>query len=188
MVYKKRYINTNTIFMKNLLYFFVISTALIFLFGCNAKEKKQKTSIDLNCPRIFFSSEHSNYIDTEDQKINLDNLAYKANLNNFAYNHSCTKLNNLFIYPLDILIIIEPILLNQPDIILPVYVALLDKKNNLIETQFFSIEGVVDQTKDRKTFVETAIVNKLEIITNKDFVDSIIIGFMLDKEKLGIIN
>ena len=47
---------------------------------------------------------------------------------------------------------------------------------------------VVDQTKDRKTFIETAIVNKLEIITNKDFVDSIIIGFMLDKEKLVIIN
>ena len=102
MLYKQRYINSNKIFVKNFLYFLTYFFTLVFLLGCNSKFTTKQASKNIDCPSIFFSSEHRNYIHSNEKVISLDNLAFKANINNFKFNISCKKSNNFELYPLDI--------------------------------------------------------------------------------------
>ena len=188
MLYKQRYINTNKIFVKNFLYFLTYFFTLVFLLGCNSKFTTKQASKNIDCPSIFFSSEHRNYIHSNEKVISLDNLAFKANINNFKFNMSCKKSNNFELYPLDILFIIEPLTAKQLNIKLPIYTTLLDQKNNLIDTQYFSIQTEIINNQESKKYSIIEHISRLNIATNKDNVSSIIIGFMLDNEKKDLLN
>ena len=188
MLYKQRYINTNKIFVKNFLYFLTYFFTLIFLLGCNSKFTSKQASKNIACPSVFFSSEHRNYIQSYEKVISLDNLALKANINNFKFNISCKKFDNFELYPVDILFIVEPLTSKKNNINLPIYTTLLDEKNNLIDTQFFSIQTEINQNEKSEKYLTTEHVARLNIATNKDNVSSIIIGFMLDNTKKDLLN
>jgi len=169
--------------MKNFLFFLII----IFLVGCDSIIKPSQVSKNLICPGVFFSLEHKKYLFSEKNKINLDNISFKANINNFVFNEKCQSFNDIQFYPIDILIIVEPFMLKDKNVKLPIYAALLDKKENLIDIQYFSITNKVNYDEVLHSFEETDNQSRLDIFTKSKAVSSIIIGFMLEKEKLKLI-
>jgi len=173
--------------MKYFSYFFYFFTAILIV-SCNSIKKPKQESKIIECPKTFFSSENRTYISTEDQSINLDNLSFRADLNNFDYIKECQNFKSLTIYPLDILVIIKPLIITNNKIDLPIYATLLDKDDNLIETQYFSISTNINYNEETNTYHETDFSYTLEIITKKKSAKYIIVGFMLDSEKLKVLN
>ena len=171
--------------MKNLLIFILFLT----LFGCSKIIKNNQTSLNFNCPRIFFSSDDRNYIDTAGGSDNLDNVLLKAELNNFAIIEQCQLHDNIVIIPLDVLIIAQPMeRFDKEEIKFPLYVSLLDKNNNLLETQYFMISNSIKKIFETNVFIETDITDRLEIITENLETSQLVIGFMIDNKKRELLN
>ena len=116
------------------------------LLGCGNIIKNKQTSTNFNCPRVFFSSDNRVYIDNS---ISFDDITIKAEFNNYAINKKCQQQDNLAVIPLDILIVANPISnLEESFISLPVYIALLDNNDEVLETQYFSVSGVVNKNNE----------------------------------------
>ena len=119
----------------------------------------------------------------------MDNVSFKAEINNYAFNKSCFQEDDIRTFPLDILFIIDPIRPTSPNVILPLYVALLDSDRQLFEMQYFSISGEIRKDLNTEVYLETALSNSINIITpNNNSVSSLVIGFMLDKKKEELLN
>ena len=153
----------------------------------NLLTKKSLESID--CPLVFFASNNRNYLDSEENPITLDNVSFKAEINNYAFSKSCFQENEIHTFPLDILFIIDPIKPTSPNVTLPLYVALLDSDQQLFEMQYFSISGEMKNDLATKTYFETELSNSINIMTSKkNSVSSLVIGFMLNKNKEELLN
>ena len=156
------------------------------LLGCGNIIKNKQTSIDFNCPRVFFSSDDRIYIDNS---ISLDDITIKAEFNNYAINTKCQQKENIVVIPLDILIIAKPMTnLEEPMFSLPVYVSLLNNNDEILETQYFSVSGVVKKNNETNIFIETDISDRLQIVTQELETKQLVLGFMLDKEKRDLLN
>ncbi len=165
--------------------FFIL---LIFpaLFACDNIIKNKSTSIDFNCPRVFFTSEDRIFINGNN---GLDSMSIKAKLNNYAINERCKQNEEIAIIPLDILIIAQPFKnINNSEINLPVYISLLDQNDNLLETQYFMISGSIKKNLETNKFIESEITDRLSIITKYLETSQIIIGFMLDNKKRNLLD
>jgi len=69
------------------------------------------------------------------------------------------------------------------------YVALLDSDQQLFEMQYFSISGKMRNDLTTKAYFETELSNSIYIVTSKNnSVSSLVIGFMLDKNKEELLN
>ena len=166
--------------MKKLLIFLL----LLSLFGCNNIIKNKQKTDNLICPRIFFSSEDKVFIETMGNSNSIDDVSLKAELNNFAIVEKCYQKDNFAIIPLEILIIAEPMdKLENQDVSIPLYVMLLDQKNQVLESQYFMILGSVKKNSENNTFIETDITDSLKIITKNLNTAEIVIGFMLNDKK-----
>ena len=171
--------------MKKLLIFFL----LLPFFGCNNINKNKQTSDNLNCPRIFFSSEDKIFIETIGNSNSFDDISFKAELNNFAIVEKCYQKDDIAIIPLDILIITQPMdKLRNTDVSMPLYAMLLDQKNQVLESQYFMVSGLIKTNFENNTFIETDITNRLKIITENLETAQIVIGFMLDDNKRLLLN
>tara|TARA_Y100000739_G_C20470383_1_gene401031 strand:+ start:189 stop:704 length:516 start_codon:yes stop_codon:yes gene_type:complete len=171
--------------MKKLLIFFL----LLPFFGCNNINKNKQTSDNLNCPRIFFSSEDKIFIETIGNSNSFDDISLKAELNNFAIVEKCYQKDDIAIIPLDILIITQPMdKLKNTDVSMPLYAMLLDQKNQVLESQYFMVSGLIKTNFENNTFIETDITNRLKIITENLETAQIVIGFMLDDNKRLLLN
>ena len=168
--------------MKKLPFFILF----LLIQGCNYIDKNRQTSINFNCPRLFFSSEDRNFIDSSNS---LDNVLLKAELNNFQINTECQQKDKIVIIPLDLLIIAKPMddLLN-PEINMPVYISLLDKNDNLLETQYFMVSGKLNKNSETNKYIETDVSDRLNVITQYLETYQVIIGFMLDERKRIFLN
>ena len=156
------------------------------IFGCGNIIKNKQTSIDFNCPRVFFSSDDRIYIDNN---ISLDDITIKAELNNYAINEKCQQQENIAIIPIDILIIAKPMRnLEELFLSLPIYISLLNDNDEILETQYFSVSGVVNKNNETNNFVESDITDRLKIVTQQIGVTQLVIGFMLDNEKRDLLN
>ena len=156
------------------------------LLGCGNIIKNKQTSIDLNCPRVFFSSDDRIYIDNS---ISLDDITIKAEFNNYATNKKCQLQENLAVIPLDILIVAKPMNnLEESFITLPVYISLLDDNDEILETQYFSVSGIMNKNTETNIFMESDITDHLQIITQQLKTTQLVLGFMLDKEKRNLLN
>jgi len=156
------------------------------ILGCGNIIKNKQTSIDFNCPRVFFSSDDRIYIDNN---ISLDDIKIKAEFNNFAINEKCQQQENIAVIPIDILIIAKPMSnLEDPFLSLPVYISLLNDNDEILETQYFSVSGVVNKNNQTNVFVESDIIDRLKIVTQRVEVTQLVIGFMLDNEKRDLLN
>ena len=171
--------------MKKLLIFLV----LLPLFGCNNIIKNKQKTDNLICPRIFFSSEDKVFIETIGNSNSIDDVSLKAELNNFAIVEKCYQKDNIAIFPLDILIVAEPMdKLENKDVSMPLYIMLLDQKNQVLESQYFMISGSIKKNSQNNTFIETDITDRLKIITENSQTAEIVIGFMLDDKKRLLLN
>ena len=156
------------------------------LLGCSTIIKNKQTSIDFNCPRVFFSSEDRTYIDNG---ISLDDILIKAELNNFAINTQCQQQENIAIIPLDILIVAKPMdNLEESLLFFPVYISLLDANDKILETQFFSVSGLMNKNPETNNFIESDITDRLQIVTKYLDTSQLVLGFMLDDEKRDLLN
>jgi len=156
------------------------------ILGCGNIIKNKQTSIDFNCPRVFFSSDDRIYIDNN---ISLDDIKIKAEFNNFAINEKCQQQENIAVIPIDILIIAKPMSnLEDPILPLPVYISLLNDNDEILETQYFSVSGVVNKNNQTNVFVESDMIDRLKIVTQRLEVTQLVIGFMLDNEKRDLLN
>ena len=156
------------------------------LLGCVNIIKNNQTSADFNCPRVFFSSEDRVYIDNS---ISFDDITIKAEFNNYAINQKCQQQDNLALIPLDILIVANPISnLEESFISLPVYIALLDNNDEVLETQYFSVSGLVNKNTETNKFIESDVTDRLQIITQELETTQLVIGFMLDNGKKDLLD
>ena len=164
--------------MKKFLFFLLF----LPLLGCNTIIKGNSNLFEYNCPNVFFSANDNFFLDTFDNSASFDDIFIKAELNNFAISKKCLQKGELIIIPLEILIILQPMkrLLNQ-EVDIPLYITLLDQKDNILETQYFMILGSVNINSKTGRYIETDIIETLEVT-------QIVVGFMLDESKKELLN
>ena len=156
------------------------------LLGCGNIIKNKQTSADFNCPRVFFSSDDRVYIDGS---FSFDDITIKAEFNNFAIKKKCQQQENIAVILLDILIVAKPQSnLEESILYLPVYISLLDNNNEILETQYFSVSGMVNKNTETNIFMESDITDRLQIVTKNLETTQLVLGFMLDKEKRDLLN
>ena len=161
--------------MKKILIFFTF----IILIGCSSIKKSNNEVVSISCPTVFFSSESSTYVPGFEDNIDLDNITFKANLNNFAFSGNCFSDSTFNNYLLDLLILVEPINPENDLISLPIFVLLYDKKEQLIDKQFFRIKSSLEYSQQNSKYNITEIIQSLNIVLQNDKkIDSMIIGFV----------
>ena len=171
--------------MKKILIFLLLFLSI----SCSSNLLTKKSTESIDCPPVLFALENRNYLDSEEKSITLDNVSFKAKINNYAFNNSCFQKNEIRTFPLDILFIIDPITPTSPNVILPLYVALLDSDKQLFEMQYFSIGGEMRNDLNTKAYLQTELSKSINIITSKkNLVSSLVVGFMLDKKKAELLN
>ena len=168
--------------MKKLLIFLLFLT----LIGCNNILKDKQANLSFKCPKVFFSANDRKFIDSS---TSLDDIRIKAEINNFAFNKKCQQTNNVFVIPLDILIVVKPIDNEENTLInFPIYVSLVDEKDNVLETQYFLISDKMELTTDTNKSLGSDVVERLEIISKHLNTSQLIVGFMLDDKKRALLN
>ena len=156
------------------------------LLGCGNIIKNKQTSIDFNCPRVFFSSDDRIYIDNS---ISLDDITIKAEFNNYAINKKCQQQENIAVIPLDILIVVKPMNnLEESFLSMPVYISLLNANDKILETQYFSVSGSMNKNSETNKFIETDFTDRLLIVTKYLDTSELVVGFMLDDGKRNLLN
>ena len=156
------------------------------LLGCNNIIKNKQTSIDFNCPIVFFSSEDRIYINKSNS---FEDIQIKAELNNFAINTQCEQIDNIVVISLDVLILVKPInIVEGSSLSFPVYISLLDINDEILETQYFLISGKINKNSKTNSFIETDIIDSLKIVTKSLNTSQIVLGFMLDDKKRDLLN
>ena len=171
--------------MKNIYLFLLLS----ILIGCGTNPLKRISSTPTNCPSILFAKEHKIYIDSQLKNISLDNITYKAEINNAAFNKGCHIKANVFSSELSILFIVNPLTMGQKSINLPFYLAILDEDKKVYDIQYYSTEGSFKQNLEDNSLIETEIITIIDLSFNSvDKFSTLVIGFMLDKERLELLN
>ena len=184
MRYNNFYINITLV--KN-----ILVLLLFFLsYSCSPISSKIEPNEYVECPLVFFAAEHRNYLKSNnDENITFETLAFKAEINNYAYNKPCIINNNIYHFSLEVLLIADPIGVVFPDISMPVYVALLDSSNKIIEIQYFSVEGEFEKDTDSEKYLQTEISKIFNFkAQSNSIVRNLIIGFMLDKKQKDFLN
>ena len=172
--------------MKNILVFLLLFLSI----SCSSSLLNKKSKETVLCPQVLYASEHSEYVDSDANIINLDNITYNAELNNhFFSEESCLKIGDVHSYTLDILFIIKPLQTNSSQISLPVYVALLDSENQFIDIQYFIIDEKINKNLETGEFIDTEISQSINIVfSSKKTISKLVLGFMLDKKRQEILN
>ena len=94
---------------------------------------------------------------------------------------------------LSLLFIVNPDQAEVSEIILPFYVAILNERNELIDMQYFQAEGNLKRDRETKKFIETELNKTVTLqMSSLDYQinskNTVIVGFMLDKKKLEVLN
>ena len=169
--------------MKNIYFFFLILT----LFGCENNSFLNTSSIKTICPNILFSSEHRTYLGSSSDIITLDNIDFQVEINNAEFVDGCQIVDNAFSSTLSMLFIASPLNENLDIINLPFFVALIVKKKNIQDIQYYSISGNFQKNLDTKKLIDTELRKNIRVdISDINKTGLIVIGFMLDKNRLKL--
>ena len=160
-------------------------TLFIPLFFISCASEKQQSFFYL-CPEILFSKDHRIYVSSEEQSLTLNNVSYKAEINNYSFIDECIISNNNTKSRLSILFVVKPDKAKNTDIVLPYYIAILDDQKNIVDIQYYKVAGDLKKDIDKSSYIETEIIDTQDI--NISSSNNILIGFMLDKEKMKILN
>ena len=171
--------------MKNIYLFCFI----FILIGCESNYLNKSNSTIVECPLILFSQEHKNYIDTSFKKISLDNITYKAEINNAEFKKACEVAEGYFNAEISLLFLIKPNIQKKQIINLPFYIAILDKQNKLLDINYYRIEDILEKNVKYDSFIEKEIVSTRKVKFKKNLeYKTIIVGFLLDKKRLELMN
>ena len=172
--------------------FFIL---IFFLFvGCTSNTiVTKKSTTATSCPIVLFSAEHSKYLVGNTQPITLENIRYKAEINNYAFKNDCTINNKVFQAELSLLFIVKPDLTEESSITLPFYVAVLNINDEVVDMQYYQADGDFMSESENVNYIETELTKtiKLQISSlNEEELNQnkVVVGFMLDKKKLEILN
>ena len=151
------------------------------------------TTTKISCPDVFFAAEHTKYIDSNTQPITIDNLSYSANINNYAFNSDCLIIEDMIQAELSLLLIVNPDQAEVSEVVLPFYVAILNERNEVIDMQYYQIEGNLKSDRETKKYIETELTKTIivQMPSLDDHINSrntLVVGFMLDKKKLEVLN
>ena len=136
----------NCIVKKNL--FFL---TFFFLIGCASNSI---TTTNIACPNVFFATEHKKYIDSYTKPISIDNLNYSAEINNYAFNSDCLIIDDIIQAELSLLFIVNPYQVEVSPVNLPFYVAILNEMNEVVDMQYYQIEGNLKKDLKTKKYIE----------------------------------
>jgi len=169
---------------------------LIFflLLGCSSQRTvSTNATVTTSCPIVLFSSEHNQYITGNTKPITTENISYRAEINNFAFNSECSIKDNIFEVELSLLFIVKPDLTEESVITLPFYVAVLNINDEVVEMQYYQADGDFMSESENVNYIETELTKtiKLQISSlNEEGLNQnkVVVGFMLDKKKLEILN
>ena len=168
----------------------LIFVIFLILSGCSAKKDIAVSQI---CPEVFFSKNHRVFITTEAEELNLDNISFRATINNYKFDKSCKVSNNILQTAISLFFIVQPEMATKKIIELPYYIAVLDEKKEVIDIQYYIVYANFNQNINDSNYTETQIKKKINIklpyadnITGRKH--NILIGFMLDEQKLEILN
>ena len=168
------------------IYIFLIIAILI---SCAHESEKQVKSNQISCPFILFSKDHNTYMGTSSSKISLENISYTATINNANFSKGCNIQKSFFNSDLTILFVVNSINKKQEKIYLPFYIAVIDQNENLINIDYYSTEGTFKKDIENNSILETEIIATKNIrFDYSDEISKIIVGFILDKERLKILN
>ena len=78
--------------------------------------------------------------------------------------------------------------LEESLISLPVYISLLDDNDEILETQYFSVSGIINKNSETNIFMESDVTDRLQIVTQQLETTQLVLGFMLDNEKRDLLN
>lgn len=162
---------------------------LLILIGCGFNPLTQTSSEPITCPSVLFASEHKTYIGSLSEIVALDNIAYKAEINNAVFAKECQIKDNVFSSDLTLLFIASSLDEKNNIINLPFYVAVVDENKNLQDIQYYSISGVFKKNPETNELIETELTKT--ILVNLPLMEeslSVVIGFILDKKRLEILN
>ena len=160
-------------------------TLFISLFFISCASEKQQSFVYL-CPEILFSKDHRIYISSEEQSLTLNNVSYKAEINNHIFLDECIISSNNTKSRFSILFVVKPEKAKKSGIILPYYIAILDDQKIIVDIQYYKAVGDLKKDIDESSYIETEIITTQDI--NISSSKNILIGFMLDKEKMKILN
>ena len=168
----------------------IIFLILFFLTGCISETI---TTTKIPCPSVFFAAEHNKYIASNIQPISVDELSYRAELNNYSFISDCSIKDGMVQADLSILFIITPYLVEVSKVSLPFYVGILNEGNTLIDMQYYRVEGNLKTDSESEQYIEKELKTTIAIkVSSQNYKpnteNSIVVGFMLDKEKLDILN
>ena len=169
---------------------------LIFflLLGCTSQTKvSTNATVKTSCPIVLFSSEHSQYITGNTKPITTENIRYRAEINNYAFNSECSIKDNIFQAELSLLFIVKPDLTEESSITLPFYAAILNANDEVVDMQYYQVDGDLKGETENANYIETELTKtiKLQIssLNEEELNESkVVVGFMLDKKKLEILN
>ena len=176
--------------MKNnlfILFFFL-------LVGCAPNTTVSTNAITkTSCPIVLFSSEHSQYITGNTKPITTENIRYRAEINNYAFNSECSINDNVFQAELSLLFIVKPDLAKESNVNLPFYVAILDVNDEVVDMQYYQVDGDLMSESENTNYIETELTKTIKLQTpssnEEEFSQNkVVVGFMLDKKKLEILN
>ena len=176
--------------MKNNLFILIF----FLLLGCTSQTKLgTNASVKTSCPIVLFSSEHGKYITGITKPITPENVSYRAEINNYAFNSECSIIDNVFQADLSLLFIVKPDLTEESSITLPFYAAILNANDAVVDMQYYQVEGDLKGDTENVNYIETELTKtiKLQIssLNEEELNESkVVVGFMLDKKKLEILN
>ena len=176
--------------MKNNLFILIF----FLLLGCSSQTADStNATVKTSCPIVLFSSEHSRYIIGNTQPITAENIRYRAEINNYAFSSECSIKDKIFQAELSLLFIVKPDLAEENNITLPFYVAILNVNDEVVDMQYYQAEGDMKSESGNANFIETELTKTINLqipsLNNQEQRQNIlIVGFMLDKEKLEILN
>ena len=176
--------------MKNNLFILIF----FLLVGCTSDTTVSTNAITkTSCPIALFSSEHSQYITGNTKPITTENIRYRAEINNYAFKNECSIKDNIFQAELSLLFIVKPDLTEESSITLPFYVAVLNINDEVVDMQYYQADGDFMSESENVNYIETELTKtiKLQIPSlNEEGLNQnkVVVGFMLDKKKLEIIN
>ena len=64
----------------------------------------------------------------------------------------------------------------------------LNDNNEILETQYFSVSGLINKNNETNISIESDITDRLQIVTQRLETTQLVIGFMLDNKKRDLLN
>ena len=161
------------------------------LISCGSNSLSTSKKAFIKCPTVLFAAEHKRYLGSSVSAIGVDDIAYKAEINNFNFSKGCFVKDSILTAPLSILFIVKPLMKEQNIITLPFYLVILDKEKKVRDIQYYYTEGNFNKNLETETkeFVETDLSMTISInIPDVEETMAIVVGFMLGKKQLEILN